>query len=802
MVNRIFIIILCLFNTFCLGKASAEPLSFGNKKVQVSINKDNGRILSYRQLSGGKWEDVPFRTDSMGGFGFEGVDMVPLHGSKLAFVGHKQNIEYKLIYGCDDDHLLVKCIITNNGRIDFSPKRLRLRIGIDAEMHTYPQWNNKYFPTLMRCEKNFAWGYFMSPLKNIIGVGVEQPVASYALNYIYEDVKWWMWGHQIRTASFDLLHCLPLPERHPKNLTTLKSGETKTWTVHIGGVKNLASVKSNISKWINAPLIESEKYTLLPGERTSLTFFSTKRISRVEVVSPDKSSCLLYVGKPSAGKYKVMFKGFTSPGAYTIHVLSDGKQAEGKIYVRRQWSWYMKKARDFAAVHPPFMGSSCETFYGYYAAFIGAANFPDTLKDNELRRRFDEALPLMIDTVTGLPKNEQVLPRRIQNFSSIIGMLVDLWKATNNTRYLEYASRVGDYLCCDSVQWRDGSYRSKTTHYTAVIYPAKSMMELAVAEKSLADKSSVWKERYERHFLSASRAADDLVKRLDDIETEGDMTLEDGMVTCSALQIGLLGLHQRGAKDKQRYAEAASYMMNKHLCLEQNLIPDCRMHGATLRYWEALDLYFSPNQVMNSPHGWTAWKIYADYYLYLLTGKKNYLKDFMETMGTCCQVMDLNGKLRWGFMPDPYDDGLLCVPDADSDKGWKTKPAIVGEQYMDLISPWLRSKDDKNVLCFFGGKGGAGDNTVYEIFKAMGEVALNSAYVFVDKNKEITAYNCEAKWRKDGCLYVSPAEAIVTGVNINSELNIDVITKLKGKTVGNKNVHSMKWIGSVPSLIK
>ena len=94
-------------------------------------------------------------------------------------------------------------------------------------------------------------------------------------------------------------------------------------------------------------------------------------------------------------------------------------------------------------------------------------------------------------------------------------MLVDLWEATGNDTYLLNASRLGDFIASDSVQWIDGSYRSEGIHYTAVIYPAKSMFELADAELRAG-----WTDRARRHHVSAIRAAEDLRLRLDDIETE------------------------------------------------------------------------------------------------------------------------------------------------------------------------------------------------------------------------------------------------------------------------------------------
>lgn len=189
------------------------------------------------------------------------------------------------------------------------------------------------------------------------------------------------------------------------------------------------------------------------------------------------------------------------------------------------------------------------------------------------------------------------------------------------------------------------------------------------------------------------------------------------MITCSALQLGMYGLQTTEPSQQKKYSEAARYLMDKHKCLEQLLIPDCRMRGATLRYWEALDIYFIPNQAMNSPHGWTAWKIYASYYLYLLTGEEFYLTDFMDTLGSCAQIMREDGHLRWGFIPDPYIEAKLYVENPEQKHHGLVVDSIVGEQYLDMISPWLRP-DDENTICQFKERGGAGDNTVQEIFKS------------------------------------------------------------------------------------
>ncbi|MFR8530580.1 MAG: hypothetical protein ACLVDB_05335 [Anaeromassilibacillus sp.] len=64
---------------------------------------------------------------------------------------------------------------------------------------------------------------------------------------------------------------------------------------------------------------------------------------------------------------------------------------------------------------------------------------------------------------------------------------------------------------------------------------------------------------------------------------------------------------------------------------------------------------------MNSPHGWSAWNIYALFNLYELTGDQQYLERGMNAMGSCAQLMGFDGTLRWAFIADPYRNTGLWV---------------------------------------------------------------------------------------------------------------------------------------------
>lgn len=109
----------------------------------------------------------------------------------------------------------------------------------------------------------------------------------------------------------------------------------------------------------------------------------------------------------------------------------------------------------------------------------------------------------------------------MQNASSMISLLTDFYELSGDQKYLDYANDMAQWLM--KLQSKtDGSYRSHKTHYTCVIYPAKSMLELSVAERNAG-----FTERSRKHFQSAKSAILNLSELMDNIETEGEMTFED-----------------------------------------------------------------------------------------------------------------------------------------------------------------------------------------------------------------------------------------------------------------------------------
>jgi len=240
------------------------------------------------------------------------------------------------------------------------------------------------------------------------------------------------------------------------------------------------------------------------------------------------------------------------------------------------------------------------------------------------------------------------------------------------------------------------------------------------------------------------------------------------MIGCSYTQLAMFALQQSDPALEKKYLDAAVYLKDKHKCLSQNLIPDSRMNGGSLRYWESqYDVMMTPN-MMNSPHGWSAWRIYGLWYLYLLTGEESYMNQVESALGSCSQLIDSKtGELRWAFVPDPYVPASVFQEDpANPGKPlWVNK--VVSEQYIPMVSQWYKPAKGKCVWAYGGSGGGACNNDVHEIFKCVGEVMFENAYVLERADGSLAGWNCTVSRYNNGTLHVMPAEACVSRVHLN-----------------------------------
>lgn len=734
--------------------------------IRVPFHEDRGPCLYYKQNG----EQI----------------RIEMSEAENGYKGSVDGVDYSLSYTDCGDHFKMTATLTNNNPEDFIPEAVGLKLGLDTYMIEYPQWNEVFFPTLLRCEKTHFWGYFMSPLKQIVSVCCDSPVAAWELDYntiVYDGGE--DYGHRIYTANLLLLCSDEVPERHPQNLNKLAAGETKTWEVNLMPRNSLDAYRETLSEKFSIPVVDAERYSYYPGEEAKIKVYSDSDY-KISTVSP--SGEIIDGNSFRLDEY----------GVYTVTVKTEsGKECQAKLHCRHDYSWYLKNARVNAVMKPQKASTHVESWYGHYSAALARKHFPDADLDKKIQDNFDEIMPLMFNAETG---EINIIPQRIQNTSGFLSLLADKYEADkeNGRKYLDWANLMAEDLL--RRQTPDGAYRNKHEHYTAVIYIAKGMLELALCEKELAESDPEFAKRYEIHYNSVKAAVDDLVNLLETIGTEGEGTLEDGMISCSALQIGFFAL-TLPEEERGKYIEAAEHLISLHRCLEQMVIPDCRMRGASLRFWEAQYDIMMQGNMFNSPHGWTSWKNYATYYLYLLTGKEEYLRQTIDAIGTCMQCMDEDGDLRWAFIVDPVINVERLVPDLDNPcpDGLKSSAHLTtqnyrgkyerlkfGESYVPMISDWYRTGPNElmtggylkcplifeNSSYMSDNQGGCCDNDVHEHFKCMEETVFRKAFVLVREDMSLLYYNCKASLENGALAVEAFDEANKLHINTKAPLKI------------------------------
>lgn len=717
---------------------------------------------------------VPFRTEK----GMQGPTCYVREGERdtvllwqevtgvpHTFEARYGNVVCQLNYATKQEVTTLRVLLRNEGHVPFQPTAMGLWLGVDTYMDAYPAWLNKFFPTLLRCEPTFFYGYLQSPHGQRLALVSDNALASWSLQYNkgYQDPPpHWFMGHRVEGVRLDLLHTLPLPSHHPQHLWQLAAGEERVWQLQLvaPGDEPLAQCLHRVA---GVPLMEMERINWDVGSEAHFTVHAHQ--PHITVIHEQGEAVPVEVTSEGKDKWRVSCK-LPTVGRYIVEVKDGKHRSEGSLTAHVSWQWCMEQARKAALIHHQKPTSHAESWYGFYSAFLAAHHFPQSGVDSVLDKRFERLFALLHHST---PLRPRYVPWRIQNTATTIGLLVARYEAYHRMEDLERAAALADWLIRTS-QRKDGAYMSGHTVYTSVIYVAKSLMELQAVEATLPTVE--WQKRAKRHLTSVRRAVDQLVKAQGNLETEGQLTYEDGMVSCSALQIGQYALTLPQGRARQHYTEAMLQLLKGHNCLTQLEVNDARQRGGTLRFWEAqYDVMMLPN-MLNSPHGWSAWRTYATYYAYLLTGDREWLVQTYNALGAMAQLLDTKtGVLRWAFVVDPYvvarqtavphptitaDSVSLGNPHPDL---LPTQQWVVGEQYIPMVSHWQGINTQ--------------DNDVHEVFKCMAETVLTQAFIVEREDGEVEAFNCKVE-RQGNTLNVTPLEPQVRRLHCNLQHSFTV----------------------------
>ncbi|MGB7395527.1 MAG: hypothetical protein WA913_14145, partial [Pricia sp.] len=745
---------------------------------------------------------VPWRTDNQGGPTWTDVKLVPVAGENFRFKGRKNDQLYSLEYKDEGGKLKLVAGISNEGSEPLvANPSIALSLGIDHEMKDPKKYFDKFFPTLLRCEKTHFWGYFQNPQGQILTISSPDPVASRQIGYMGMT-------HRIATSSIDMMHALPLPDRHPQELAELAPGAERKWSIYIQPVDDLDGVLPMVAVNSKAPAVSLARTTVAAGETVQLEIYSaTEETPEVSVQSPSGEIVVLPEPEVSEGRLLFNIAAPEEVGNYIVKAVANGKLTEALFHVRKPWGWYLKQARSEALRMQIKPMMHREGWLGFFSAYWAHTYFPDEQKLEETERVFDNFYSLMVDsTKTDFYHDKPTWHSRPQNTSWMVGMMTARYAATKKIEDLEEAAKWGDLLI-NKFQKSNGAFEG----YTALTLGGKFLRELAFYERPFSEKDLEWKDRYERHMLSVDKASQNLLDVKDLGDTEGESTYED---TQSGSSWSLLALHALNADSPERrsnFLETSLEVQKRHECLTQALIPDARMRNGSLRFWEAqYDILTLPN-MMNSPHGWTMRSQFGAFYLYLLTGEERYLNIMNNAMGACAQAIDeKTGTLRWAFVPDPYIDAERFVPDPKNPGQGKRVPEIIGEQWMPMISDWWRVPDGevaeldwkRNGYHGFG-QGWSCDNDVHEHFRVLAEQFVPNAFVLEREDGTLRTMNCKVE-RVANKLFIQLPEDVVSRVHLNLKSAHRIEIDFESNKIEQTVQGGMRWIGpgGVPELLR
>lgn len=718
-------------------------------------------------------------------FGSGGLVVVPWH-SEGAYAGPAfvhDGLQHTVRYVDDNGRLAMIVTLTNNSdSIKTIENEASLRIGINTVMADPKDYFSVFFPTMLRSEKTHFWGYFETPSGNVFAIASDTPVASWHLNYIGN-------GHRIATATLDLLNPLPLPERHPQDMFSIAPGETKEWKFFFIPLPDIGKVTGAVASVTKAPMIAMERTTAFAGEDVDIDVISASgETHALSIIGPDGKNIVARPAGNESGTFHYILTAPDADGTYTIKASSNSHVSEASLYVRKPWSWYLRQAGAEARRMQQKPSKHRESWMGFFSEYWDLVYFPDSIRLNETEEKFNRFWKVMVDPKTGFfYRNKQTWSSRPQNTSWMVALLTARYAATGKEEDLILAAGWADFLI-DKFQMPDGAFKG----YTALTMGAKFLYDLMAFEAPLAKISEEWKARYEKHRKSAEAAGRNILKVQDMGDTEGESTYEDSQAGTAWSLLAMHSLLNPDGEDAARFLKESMTVQRRHECLTQALVPDSRMRGGTLRWWEAQYDVLIMRNMMNSPHAWTMRSQFGAMYLYLLTGNEYYLNVVFNAMSSCVQAINHDsGELRWGFVPDPYIKTQRFVQDYKRIGEGKYVNEVLGEQWIPMISDWWRSPADKVVAN--KEKGWSCDNDVHEHFRFLAEMFIPHAFVIERPDGSLRTWNCSACMENDK-LTITPSENHVTRVHFNMKKKHKVNVCFGGSVKTALLKKGMQWL--------
>lgn len=261
-----------------------------------------------------------------------------------------RDISFSVLEEQQEENIL-KISITVSSCEDISLECFGFRLGIDSHMDSYPQWNRKFFPTALRCEKSGFWSCFMSPEGKMLSVCSPSKIVSWKNEYNGKNNSV---GHRIYTSSIEFINSKKQPSRHPKSDVCIKADCPLHFDIFYSFVSNEAELFGFVEKYAGIHIPQVNKFTLEKGEQ------------------------LVIDNKP-----------YEKELAEGIHFIRNENNGELTAFVRKDWFYYLDCAQKYAYKCQQKPGTHCESWYGFFT-MVGYAKIVQSKQYTEnLCRKFD-----------------------------------------------------------------------------------------------------------------------------------------------------------------------------------------------------------------------------------------------------------------------------------------------------------------------------------------------------------------------------------------------------------------------------
>jgi len=499
--------------------------------VRAEINR-RGRLTALHLKRGKEFDTFRFRTDQWCGPSWVVEDagrtsQILLHPNEKTaglYEGKMGEVSYSLQYRVTAGRLEIEAALENHSAAVFNPISASVRLGVDTEQLTYPQWRRTPYPTYLRCEPTHAWGYAMTPNGEILGIACPDVAASWQQLAINPNPQ--------RPVTFSLtaIGQGEYSKDQPAQLS-LKSDERRIWRIRLFSIADLSQVPNRLSEQAGASFLNLALNTVEPGQVAIVpNFVRQGELRTASVTGPDEKTYEIYPqNRREVLDDDDMKRGFTLAGVETPNSLRFiPENTPGTYRLRAEHTQIAKDAK------------------GEIVVGKNGRDEIDGVRVSETTVTVQQPWSTFKAPTTSTPSLDLAGARAStpQAMTKAAAQYARQRNAGGDFSELELAAALVDLALV---------HQPSLTSSDTAWFDVMSVMQEELRE---VDRPT-WRARYDRHYAATQRAINDLIARLDNLPSENAAGF-DATRLCNAA--GLLGqwtANFADAADRIRCQQAA-----------------------------------------------------------------------------------------------------------------------------------------------------------------------------------------------------------------------------------------------------